>query len=418
MRPHACSRPASPTRALILESIRRAEGGLTRAQISRSTGITPQTVSNTTRDLLDERLLRETGVIPPEGEGRGRPGTVLELNPSGGYAAGIHLDPSELSIVVVDLLGRIVAEHHGPLPSPVEADTIVAHAHRTVEGLCSRSGVPSGALFGIGLAVPGPVNHEAGTTSPPLLPDLGTVPLRRLLAEATGHLVLIDKDLPAMAQGHLWTGEAHEGDTFVLLYMGAGTGMATVIDGRVLRGQTGNAGETMHLPGNPYAGSAGDHFLGDSLSERILTLRARDRGIALPYPTDTWDPRPISDNLTALIALAHDGDHVARTLFEGAGETLAATTLAVTEVLDISTVVMAGLVWESAADLMLPTLRARLAGHTIHGAARPISIRTSSMGRNVGTIGAACLVLESVLGTTSPTVRDWSARRSYGPPSW
>ena len=141
MRPHACSRPASPTRALILESIRRAEGGLTRAQISRSTGITPQTVSNTTRDLLDERLLRETGVIPPEGEGRGRPGTVLELNPSGGYAAGIHLDPSELSIVVVDLLGRIVAEHHGPLPSPVEADAIVAHAHRTVEGLCSRSGV-------------------------------------------------------------------------------------------------------------------------------------------------------------------------------------------------------------------------------------------------------------------------------------
>lgn len=399
MRPHAGPRPVTPTRALILESIRRTAGGLTRAQISRTTGIAPQTVSNVTRDLLAERLLRQTGVVPPEG--RGRPGTVLELNPSGGYAAGIHLDPSALSVVVVDLLGRIVAEDHGPLPSPVAADTIVEHARRAVEELSRRAGVAPEQLLGIGVAVPGPVNLEEGTTCPPLLPGLGTVPLRRLLAEATGHLVLIDKDLPAMAQGHLWTGEAHQGDTFLLLYMGAGTGMATVVDGRVLRGQTGNAGETMHLPGNPFTGRSEDHFLGDSLSERILTVQARELGIVLPHPTDTWDPRPISENLAALIALAHAGDPLARTVFDGAGETLAATTLAVTELLDISTVVMTGLVWQGLEDLVIPTLRARLAGHTIHGAARPITIRSSSMGRNVGTIGAACLVLESVLGTTS-----------------
>ncbi|QPL05514.1 MULTISPECIES: ROK family transcriptional regulator [Actinomyces] len=404
MRAHASPRPVAPTRALILASIRRAGDGLTRAQISRATRIAPQTVSNVTRDLLAEGLLRETGVVPPEG--RGRPGTVLELNPSGGYAAGIHLDPSALSIVVVDLLGHIVAEDHGPLPSPVSADAIVEHARSTVERLCAQAGVASEQLLGIGLAVPGPVNHEDGTTSPPLLPGLGTVPLRRLLAEATGHLVLIDKDLPAMAQGHLWTGEAHEGDTFILLYMGAGTGMATVVDGRVLHGQTGNAGETMHLPGNPFSTRPGSHFLGDSLSERILALQARNRGLALPHPADTWDPHSISENLTALIALARAGDADARAVFEDAGETLAATTLALTEVLDISTVIMTGLVWQSLEDLVAPTLHARLAGHTIHGVARPISISTSAMGRNVGTIGAACLVLESVLGTTTPAARE------------
>ncbi|WP_180272013.1 MarR family transcriptional regulator [Actinomyces ruminis] len=56
-------------RAVVLEAIRHSADGLTRAQLGRITGLAPQTVSNVTRELLNQQLIRETGIVPPDGRG-------------------------------------------------------------------------------------------------------------------------------------------------------------------------------------------------------------------------------------------------------------------------------------------------------------------------------------------------------------
>ncbi|SHE24494.1 ROK family transcriptional regulator [Actinomyces glycerinitolerans] len=389
-------------RAVVLEAIRHSADGLTRAQLGRITGLAPQTVSNVTRELLNQQLIRETGSVPPGG--RGRPGVALSLNPSGGLAVGIHIDPSALGIAVVDLTGEIVAENYGPLPSPQDATAAIAHLHHEVERMVQEASVPRGRLLGIGVAAPGPIDDDAGTVSPPLLPGWGTVPLRDLLARQTGLDVVLDKDVTAVAKAHLWTGESPDPADFLVFYLGAGAAISPVIAGQVVRGTTGNAGETMHLPGDPLSASPRGRILGTSLGERELVAHARELGMTLPGEVDSWNPHEIEEGFTDLLVRAGRGEATAIEVFASAGRVLGAAVLAVAELLDISAIVITGPRWAAMRPLCEPELQHAIADHTLHGQPRPLNLHTSSLGERAGTVGAACLVLDRLFSPTPATL--------------
>ncbi|MDU0347876.1 ROK family protein [Actinomyces sp. MRS3W] len=389
-------------RAVVLEAIRHSADGLTRAQLGRITALAPQTVSNVTRELLDQRLIHETGVVAPGG--RGRPGVALSLNPSGGFAVGIHIDPSALGIAVVNLTGEVIAETYGPLPSPEDSTAVIAHLHYEVDRLAREAEVPHDRLLGIGVAAPGPIDDDAGTVSPPLLPGWGTVPLRDLLARETGFDVVLDKDVTAVAKAHLWTGESPEPDNFFVFYIGAGAAITPVINGQVIRGTTGNAGESMHLPGDPLSTSARGRTLGTSLGERELVAHARELGLELPGEIDSWDPTVIDVGFTRLLELANRSDATALKVFQSAGRVLGMAALAVSELLDMTAIVITGPRWGAMRPLCEPELKATVAGHMLHGQPRPLTVHTSSLGERAGTVGAACLVLDRVFSPTPSTL--------------
>ena len=76
-------------------------------------GLSPQTISNISRRLLDQDLIYEAG---KEGTGPGKPRTMLRLKCSGMYAVGVHLDPSVTTFVVLDLVGAVVK--HSRIKTP------------------------------------------------------------------------------------------------------------------------------------------------------------------------------------------------------------------------------------------------------------------------------------------------------------
>lgn len=98
---------------VILEAIRRSSGGLSRVELAQIVGLSPQTISNISRRLLDQQLIMEAG---KEGSGPGKPRTILRLNPAGMYAVGVHLDPAVITFVVLDLLGDVV--RHSRMATP------------------------------------------------------------------------------------------------------------------------------------------------------------------------------------------------------------------------------------------------------------------------------------------------------------
>lgn len=383
---------SSFNRAVVLEAIRHSGDGLTRAQLGRVTGLSAQTVSNVTRTLLDRHLVRETRVVAQEG--RGRPGTALELDPAGGFAVGIHIDPSALGTAVVDLTGEVVVQNHGPLPSPTDPGALIEHLHHEVRRMVAEARVPGSRLLGIGVAAPGPIDDEAGSVSPPLLPDWGTVPLRPLLARATGVDVVLDKDVIAAAKAVLWTGDAPDRENFLVVYVGAGAAIIPVIRGQVFRGTSGNAGETMHLPGDPASGSPHRWTLGGCLGERELVAHAHRLGIDLPGAVGSWDPHVVSEGFSHLVGLAHDGQDRAVEVFDAAGRVLGTAALVVTELLDITAIVMTGPRWESMRPLCEPALLSVIDDHAVHGQPRPLTLHTSRLATCSGTVGAACLVLD------------------------
>ncbi|WP_415504682.1 ROK family transcriptional regulator, partial [Actinomyces slackii] len=227
-------RVGSFNRAVVLEAIRGSSRGLTRAQLGRRTRLAPQTVSNVVKELLDTQLIEEAGTLTRGG--RGRPGTRLRLNPSARFAVGVHLDPAWLGIVAVDLSGAVIAEVYEPLPSPDQPAAVTRHLASRIEAAIGLTGLPRERLLGVGVAAPGPLDEEAGTVSPPLLPGWHRIPLRGALAELTGATVLLEKDIIAAATAHTWRDAASGTADYAFLYVGAGVALATVLGSEVVRG--------------------------------------------------------------------------------------------------------------------------------------------------------------------------------------
>ncbi|WP_333741582.1 ROK family transcriptional regulator [Streptomyces sp. IBSBF 2806] len=240
--------------ALVLDLLRTAgPDGISRLELAERTGLTPQAVSKITARLRQEGLAAEAGHRASTG---GKPRTVLRLVPGAGHAVGVHLDRDELRVVLAELDGRAVRERCVPLSLGAGAETVLEAVAREVAELLE--GAPSGALpaseadrvpvgpalLGVGVALPGPLDHARGVLHRVTgFPEWDGFPLRDALAERLGAPVVVDKDTNAAALGLAVGGER---GSFACLHLGTGLGAGLVIGGTLHRGARTGAGEFGH----------------------------------------------------------------------------------------------------------------------------------------------------------------------------
>ncbi|WP_424855493.1 ROK family transcriptional regulator [Streptomyces sp. SAI-170] len=229
--------------ALVLGLLRAAgRDGISRLELAERTGLTPQAVSKITARLREDGLAEEAGRRASTG---GKPRTVLRLVPGAGHAIGIHLDRDELRAVLVDLAGAVVGERRTALDLGAGAEAVLeavgreAAALAEVESLADRP-----TLLGLGVALPGPLDHTRGVLHRVTgFPEWDGFPLRDALAARLGVPVVVDKDTNAAALGLAASGE---GGSFAYLHLGTGLGAGLVIGGAVHRGVRTGAGEFGH----------------------------------------------------------------------------------------------------------------------------------------------------------------------------
>ncbi|WP_326814436.1 ROK family transcriptional regulator [Streptomyces sp. NBC_01763] len=277
--------------ALVLDLLRVAgERGISRLELAERTGLTPQAVSKITARLRTEGLATEAGHRASTG---GKPRTVLRLVPDAGHAVGLHLDRDELTVVLVDLAGTVVASRRTPLDFGAPAGDVVAVAAgevgavlggpaadavaespqprpfpepgagpRTSAASAPGEGGAGGAapvvgartVLGIGVAVPGPLDHRGGVLHRVTgFPQWDGYPLQDALAARTGLPVVVDKDTNAAALGLALRADG-PGD-FAYLHLGTGLGAGLFLGGALHRGARTGAGEfghqTVSLDGPP-----------------------------------------------------------------------------------------------------------------------------------------------------------------------
>ena len=267
---------------VVLDAIRRAEQRLSRVEIAAATGLSGQAISNITRRLLDAGLVREAG--RQKGAGLGKPRTLLELEPTGQYAVGVHLDPAVVTVVVLDLTGQVVARRRAETPA-IDDDpgVLIEGIAATVEQVITEAGAPRERVVGVGIAAPGPIDVERGVVvDPPNLAAWHLVPLRDALRERTGLPVLLDKDVTAAASAEKWAGGPNGRGSFVFFYLGTGIGAGLVIGDEVVRGSSSNVGEIGHVivdPDGPlcYCGRRG--CVGETSQPRYLVQQAAQAGV-------------------------------------------------------------------------------------------------------------------------------------------
>lgn len=388
-------RVADFNEAVVLGAIRRAPNGRSRVELIEETGLSAQTVSNICRRLLDQQLILETG---KQAVAFGKPRTMLELNPEGSYAIGVHIDPAVITYVLLDFTGRVVTDASHATPAAQDPDSVLALINDEIAKLIEQAPIDRERILGIGIASPGPVDIERGLVlDPPHLPDWHRVPLRDDIQEATGLPVLLDKDVIAGAVAEQWAGGAEGPRNFVFLYMGTGVGLGIVIDDLVVRGISSNAGDIGLLPVS--SDDFGDRYshplraFWQAGSPQSLAEEAVEAGV-LPIDTDFSTPAISEAAFRSLCALADQGDAGAGEILDRAARSTASAILTVTNMLDVDTVVIGGAMWEMVDQRFLDVIRPLAASGGVTRQLHGVTISGTSLGADVAAVGAACLVLD------------------------
>lgn len=399
-------RVADFNEGIVLGSIRRSPSGRSRVELTEETGLSAQTVSNICRRLLDQELIVETG---KQAVAYGKPRTMLELNPSGCYAVGVHIDPAVITYVLLDFTGRVVVDASHETPAVQDPSAVVAQITAQITALIAEAPIDRERIIGIGIASPGPVDVARGLVlDPPHLPGWHRVALRDEIREATGLPVLLDKDVTAGAVAEQWAGASTGPRDFAFLYLGTGVGLGIVINDQVVRGISGNAGDVGLLPvsseefGDRYTGTFRAFW--QSGSPQSLAEQAMAAGI-LPADTDMSTPVLAEAAFRELCAKADGGDAGASGLLDFAARATASAILTITNLLDMDSIVVGGAMWEHVSERFLATIRPLVAQHSIARQLHEVTIEGTSLGADVAAIGAACLVLDDKFSPSPATLQ-------------
>ncbi|MCX5264239.1 ROK family transcriptional regulator [Streptomyces sp. NBC_00199] len=356
----------------------RAEGSLSRAAVASRIGLTRAAVSTLVDELIRAGLLEELG---PERPGRvGRPGSALAVSGHGPAGIGAEIGVDHLAVCAVDLRGEVRARavrhgtNRGRSPGPV-VEELTALLHQVVTA-AEREGLwPAG----LSVAVPGLVARDGRTVVRAPNLDWQDVDLGALLPGE--YPLTVDNEANFGGLAELWLGTDTPKD-FLHVSAEIGIGAALVVDGALLRGTRGFAGELGHVPVHPdgpacVCGGRGclEQYAGEEAVLRAAGLE------------------PGEDRVGLLAGRAAAGDPDVRRALRDAGTSLGIALTGALNLLDPEGVVLGGAL-AGLAPWLLPSLETELSRRTA-GPARPVSV--SRLGPEGPLLGAAHSVVRAVL---------------------
>ena len=366
----------------------RAHQPISRADLARAMGVHRGTASLIVRDLLKRKLIFEgaTGETV-----RGRKPTFLYVESRRRCVVAVDLRASQTYLMLADLLGNPIAGVVG-FPIVLDPKAFVATLARRIRALLAEHPDLEGCE-GLGVAVPGVVEHA--TMRVLHAPTLGwrNVDLREPLAAATGLPVHIENSGRACALAQLWTlrDELPTSGDLVFVTVSDGLGGGVVVQGEVLRGRHNIAGEFGHLTlalDGPRCSCGAAGCWEAYVSNRATLARYFGR------PAEPSAPLPADQrNLTIqdLIVRARKNDARAAAAIQATARYLGLGLANVINVLDPARVYIGGEI-TTAWDLIESTVKSALAERALTPAAAAVTISPVDAGEYPRLRGAAALV--------------------------
>ncbi|MFF9032587.1 ROK family transcriptional regulator [Streptomyces iakyrus] len=242
--------PASPSTARAINDrlalrLLQQEGPLTAGQLKQLTGLSRPTVADLVERLTAAGLI---AVVGEAGEQRRGPNAkVYGIVADRAHLAALDVRTEGVAVAVADLVGRVLAEASVPIGGDTGTGPAVEQAVTLVERVAKEAGADR--LHTVGIGAPGLIDPSSGE-----LRDSTGLPEwhRRLVATLQDRLpearVSVENETNLAALAEQRDGAARDRDTFVLLWLGHGTGAAVVLDGALRRGASGGTGEIGFLP--------------------------------------------------------------------------------------------------------------------------------------------------------------------------
>jgi predicted NBD/HSP70 family sugar kinase len=361
----------------------------TKAELADVTGLARSTISLRTDALVHSGLLRRAGEAVSSG---GRPPSMLVFEPTARVVAGCDLGADHARVVLADLNGRILASAETELEIASGPRSVLGWVQSTVLSLLGEQGIPVERVAGLGIGLPGPVEHATGRpVKPPLMPGWDGFDVVRYFEGVFPAPVLVDNDVNLLALGERAGAFARVPD-LVFVKVSTGIGAGIVSGGMLQRGAQGAAGDIGHVVPPRSAGTG--RPLDD---ERDLEALASGPAIAEALLAEGLVQAATTGELVRLLIA---GDRRATALTRQAGREIGAVLSTVVSVLNPSVILVGGRIARAGEDL-LAGIREAVYRRSVPLATQRLQILQSTGGEYAGAVGAASMIIERVLSVAS-----------------
>lgn len=378
----------SMSRAGDLFQLLRDGKARTRAELALTTGLARSTVASRIDALM------QSGLVGPAGEASssgGRPPSRFAFNPAARVVLAVDVGATHVNIAVTDLNGTVLAERRLSQDVADGPDAVLDRVVSEGTKLLRRAGRGTEDLAGIGIGLPGPVEHATGMpVKPPIMPGWDGFDVVRHVQRSLPVPVLVDNDVNIMALGEQASYWPEDGN-FLFIKVATGIGAGIISSGQLQRGADGTAGDLGHV-----RVPRGDNVLCRCGNYGCLEALASGPAVA--------------QSLTLQGVTADDGGDVLRLVAEGnlqaiqalrqAGRDLGDVLATVVNLLNPSVIVIGGSLGQAGEHLMAG-VREVVYRRSLPLATTHLRIGLSMAGDQAAILGASQMVTQFVL---SPAV--------------
>ncbi len=372
-----------------------------RVDIAEEMQLSTTTITNLIDELIETGLVVEQGVEETQGPRRiGRPRSALYLLEDARYAIGIQLGIGFYRIGLANLRAEILDYRQDSFPPGTPPAMVIPEIIRQVEALLAENNLDRQHILGVGVGMPGLVNHQTGVNVRAFKLGWQNVPIRDWFSEGLNLPVIVENNVKAMALGEAFFGSGRQASSLAFIYSRSGVGSGIVIDKRLLQGANLGAGEIGHMlllnPGGKkcFCGQSG--CLETLISEPALMEEAAEAASIYPNGVLASELQsaeyPLSNRL---FAAARQGDPQAIEILGRAARHLGIALANLVNLLNPQMIVLGGL-FVPGEDLLLEPTRETLRSCAFAGLGEKIDLRTTSFGWQAGLAGAASLVLTNL----------------------
>jgi predicted NBD/HSP70 family sugar kinase len=362
----------------------RERGRISQAEIARVTGLSRTTVHTLVSEMKASGLVQEIEVSVPDVRG-GRPAMQLTLRRSSLAVVGIDFGHSHVQVAVGDIAHNVLAERRCDLDVNHHAREALDTSARMVAEVLAEAHVERKSVVGAGIGIPGPVDRAKGAVgSASILPGWIGLRIESEMQERLGIPVEIENDANLGALAELTWGAGRECSNFAYIKAATGIGAGLVIDGNLLHGVSGTAGEIGHTTLDEsgalcYCGNRGC----------LETVASGPAIIQLVGLVDGVIP-----SLSRIVELAVAGDVRCRRAISDAGHEIGVAVAGLCNLINPERVIVGGLLSRTG-EVLLQPMRESIRRHAVLAAAESVDVRAAVFVERAELLGALALALQA-----------------------
>jgi len=405
--------------SIILNAL-RDRSPVSRASLATATGLNKTTVSSLVQQLIDANFVSEIGA--GRTEEMGRPGILLELNPRAGCIIGAEIGVDFISVIVTDFAAEIMWRHLEQIDTHSTQESIIGRTLEVIKNGIEQTRGRCKAMLGLGLGLPGIVDVGSGTLL--FAPNLGwrNVPIREILQGEFDFPVYVDNEANMATLGESYFGVARGAKNVLYVSAGVGLGGGIVLDGHILSGTAGFAGEVGHMTMviDGLDCNCGNRGCWETLvSREALYRRIHDevasgnKSSLTPYLLDK------SELLTVdlIVEAARSGDKVALAALEETAYYLGIGLANLVNALNPEIVVFGGIL-SVGSDFLMPVVKRVIKERALRWSVDSIQVLAAAHGVDACVMGGIAAVYNQILSQPFGSLRSEGRRNASEARTW